>query len=144
MVALRIVVSLILWVPVIILKVLLVILGLVLVPVLMTLKKDLPKIYRGVPATMWNQTIRNPVGGFGWLLKHPPSSKQFGLLSEPTPDGPHFQWRFRLAGVTSSLRLAWRYSRTRYGELYLGWKIDSAPPEFDFALSLRPWATIGN
>ena len=139
----KILLSILLLLPVAVVKVLLVILGLVLVPVTPA-STGLYRAGSGRPNTYWERAIRNPVGGFGWLLRHPNSWKVFGSVSEPTPDGPRFQWRFRIAGILCSLRLVWRYSREKYGEMYLGWKIDSAPPEFDFALSLRPRATIGN
>ena len=58
---------------------------------------------------------------------------------------PKFQWRFRHYRFMCSIRLLWIYpGRKHYGELYIGWKLNSAPPELDFALSTRVWAEVGN
>ena len=93
------------------------------------------------------RAIRNPVGGFDYLIPHPPLEQveTFGSVSEPTAEGPRLQARLRVAWEPlASIRIVWRYSGTKYGELYLGWKLLSQPPLLDFALSLRPYATIGN
>ena len=142
----RIFLSVLLLIPVAFAKIGLVLVGLLIVPV----TSDSRGLYRagpGRPKTYWERAIRNPVGGFNYLISHPPAEEilTYGSVTEPTPEGPRFQWRFRQAWEPlCSMRIVWRYSRKNYGELYLGWKLLSAPPELDFALSLRPWATIGN
>jgi len=141
---LKILLSIVLWIPVIVIKLVLVVLGLGIVPI----SSKTSGLYRagtGRPVTYWERAVRNPVGGFDYLLKHPDTSKTYGyVLMEPHQMANSFVWRFKVAGVLSSVRMVWKYSKTRYGECYLGWKIDSAPPQLDFALSLRPWATVGN
>ena len=125
-------------------KVILVLAGLVLVP-LTPSESGLYRRGKSRPNTWWERAIRNPVGGFGFLIRHPTSVHTYGWkLVEPHQSARRFLWRFKTSGVMCSIRLVWKYSATRYGECYLGWKLDSAPPELDFALSLRPWATVGN
>jgi len=140
----KILVSILLWLPVIALKIVLVIAGLLLV----RFTSASSGLYRAGPNRPWTwkeRAIRNPVGGFDYLISHPDDHSTFGTENpEPSSQGARFAWRFRIAGILSSIRLVWRYSKKNYGELYLGWKIGSAPPRLDFALSLRPWADIGN
>ena len=144
MATLRILLSIVLWIPAIVLKVMLVLIGVFIVH-LTPSNRGLYRAGPGRPTTYWERAIRNPVGGFDYLLPHPDTSKTYGyVLMEPHKMANSFVWRFKVAGVLSSVRLVWKYSKTRYGECYLGWKIDSAPPRLDFALSLRPWATVGN
>jgi len=131
--------------PVASIKIVLVILGLVLVPI----TNQVRGLYRkgiGRPDTYWERAIRNPVGGFGWLIKHPPTRKitTRGSVQEPGSTTKRVQARLRYSGLLVSVRLLWKYSEEHYGEMYLGWKLRSAPPELDFALSLRLWADVGN
>lgn len=135
--------------PVAAIKIILIPIGLVVVWVKMIyLQRDMEhglyQIEKGRPFTYWEAAIRNPVGGFNFLIKHPDNYDTYGKVYEPRLTTDRFQWRFNHYKLLCSLRLVWKYSGTRYGELYLGWKLGSAPPELDFALSLRPWATVGN
>lgn len=136
--------SVLLWVPVVAIKVVLVVLGLIVVPV----TSRTHGLYRAGPdrpKTYWERAVRNPVGGFDYLIDHPKgNTRTYGALVEPHLTTERFQYRFKVAGVLSSIRIVWKYSKTRYGESYVGWKIDSAPPRLDFAMSLRPWAKVGN
>ena len=130
-------------------KAFLVLVGFVVVPLSFWRGRALPDLFqigRNRPDTIWEAAIRNPVGGFGWIVPHPPEIevRQWGEIEEPTAEGPWFQWRIRGCGWLSSIRFVWRYSDKRYGEFYLGWKLLSDPPELDFAMSPRLWATIGN
>ncbi len=137
--------AIVLLLPVAVVKIILIVVGLIAVPI----TSPTSGLYRagpGRPMTYWERAIRNPVGGFGWLIPHPPSTltKTYGSVSEPTSESPRFQWRFKRSRFPlCSFRVVWRYSAAKYGECYVGWKLDSAPPELDFALSLRPYATIG-
>ena len=144
----KILLSILLWVPVAAIKIILVVAGVVIVPMTIDRRDGLPDLYRtgkDRPYTAWEAVFRNPVGGFGWLIDHPLDPyTTYGSVEEPTVAGPRFQWRFNIFDYFSSLRLVWKYSDAHYGELYIGWKLGSAPPEFDFALSPRFWATIGN
>jgi len=144
----KILLSILLWVPVAAIKIILVAAGVFIVPLRIDSERGLPKLYwigAARPYTVWEAAFRNPVGGFGRLIDHPDGDyTTYGSVEEPTATGPWFQKRFNIHGYYSSLRLVWRYSKTHYGELYIGWKLGSAPPEFDFALSPRFWATIGN
>jgi len=146
----KLIFALLLLVPGAALKAGLVLLGLVVVPLSFWRGKALPDLYRigkGRPDTIWEAMIRNPVGGFGWLLIHPMPEQvdTYGQVLEPSNTDKYLQGRLRHAGPFCSIRLLWQYpGRKRYGELYLGWKLLSAPPEFDFALSARFWATVGN
>lgn len=133
--------------PVAVLKIVLILVGLVIVWVKLRFGNDMRRgIYQignGRPYTYWEAAIRNPVGGFNYLIEHPETYASYGKVVEPGQTDDRFQWRFNHYKLLCSLRLVWKYSDTRYGELYLGWKLGSAPPELDFALSLRPWATVG-
>ena len=157
----KIAVAIILLVPVMVLKAGLVVAGIPIVWAKLKwadtkMRDGVYQIGVGQPFTYWEAAIRNPVGGFGWLIDHPPRDevKTYGEVREPSHikfvNGakipvPHFQWRFRHHGLMCSIRLLWIYPRrNHYGELYLGWKLNSAPPELDFAMSPRPWATVGN
>jgi len=142
----RILLSILLWIPVALLHVLLIVLGWILIPVF--LKTRMPDIYDGLPATYTNLAWRNPVSGFRNLVEHPDKYKTYGSVVEPTADGPRLQIRFNNAGLLSSLRVVWRYNSKHYGEFYFGWKLGSEPPALDFGMSFPPlcrwWATIGN
>lgn len=141
---------LIVWPIAIAAKLILVVLGLLVVPVsIFILKTDPPKPWNGPPVgniPQWkNLMIRNPVSGFGLIFRHPVTrTTTFGEIREPHTTDSKFQFRLKHNGLFCSIRMLWKYSRTRYGELYVGWKLDSEPPLLDFALSLRPWATVGN
>lgn len=132
-------------VPVAAIKAILVIVGLIVVPVMFS--RGLPALYRigeGRPQTIWEAAIRNPVGGFGFLFEHPEGEVyQIGEVLEATETTKTLQARCRTHKYFASVRFLWKYSETRYGELYIGWKLNSAPPEFDFALSARVWAKVG-
>lgn len=141
----RTLLAILLLIPVAAIKIVLVLLGVIVVP--LTFQRGLPSLYRigvGRPHTMWEAIVRNPVGGFGWLITHPATYATYGAVQEPHLTTARFQWRLRNYRWLSSLRLVWKYSDTRYGELYVGWKLGSAPPELDLALSVRLWATVGN
>jgi len=146
----KMILAILLLVPVAVIKVILILLGLVIVPFAFWRGKALPDMYRiGInrPYTVWEAMIRNPVGGFGWLLEHPEPEqvRTYGEVLEPSNIIKPLQARFRHAGLFCSIRLLWQYPGYKhYGELYLGWKLLSAPPELDFALSARFWATVGN
>jgi hypothetical protein len=155
----RTLISILLLAPVATYKIVLVVLGLIVVPLAFWKDRALPDIFRigeGRPYTMWEAAIRNPVGGFGWLLPHPESHEiaTYGEVREPSDilfmrgakiKVPSFQMRFRHHFPLCSIRLLWIYpGRKHYGELYIGWKLNSAPPELDFALSPRLWAEVGN
>ena len=157
--------SIIAWLPVIVIKFVLIIMGLIIVPFYMgVLKKNPPGLWRhgmGRPYTVWEAAIRNPVGGFDHLIIHPMEYKVITNLAQHPINGfdniemeaipmikagQKFAWRFRYAGILSSLRLVWLYPGkyvSHYGELYIGWKLGSNPPLLDFALSFRPWARVG-
>lgn len=158
----KIVAAIILLIPVAIIKAILVVVGLPVVYIKMKREGDMLKglyqIGKGRPFTYHEAAIRNPVGGFGWLFEHPPEDDvgTYGEVREPSDvkfvNGakvkvPMFQSRFRIYehDLMCSIRLLWIYPRRKhYGELYIGWKLLSAPPELDFALSPRIWATVGN
>jgi hypothetical protein len=126
-----------------VIKVVLVLAGLVAVP-FTSATSGLFRAGANRPHTYWERAIRNPVGGFDHLVPHPESFETEGADPiEPTKQHRRFAWRARHSGWLSSLRLVWRYNDTKYGELYIGWKLGSNPPLFDFALSLRPYATVG-
>ena len=95
----RILLSLLLWLPVIIIKIVLVFLGIVIVPVGF-FSHNLPKIYRGTlgrPNTIWELMVRNPVDGFKRIFKHPLKPyKEYGIVVEPHTTDVRFQWRFRI------------------------------------------------
>lgn len=138
--------SVLLWLPVMAVHAVLWLAGLVIVPATFPRLPSLYVIAPGRPHTIWEAAIRNPVGGFRWLFAHPPADqvRTWGTENpEPTAQSRRFAWRFRLSGWMSSLRLVWRYSAGRYGELYVGWKLLSDPPPLDFGVSLRPWARVG-
>lgn len=97
----------------------------------------------GRPDTWWERAIRNPVGGFDHMIRHPDSYNQWGEVREAPFTLKRFQWRVRYSGLLVSVRLLWQYNHERYGELYVGWKLGSNTPLLDFAMSLRPWATSG-
>lgn len=80
------------------------------------------------------------------MLKHPEKYVEAGTTEPgPTYHDKSFAWRWRRAGLLSSFRMVWLYpKRKHYGELYIGWKIDSEPPDLDFASSPRLWAEVGN
>ena len=141
--------AILLWPPVIAVKLVLVVLGFIVVPVGMAVGR-IPTLYRndesrGRPYTLWEMVVRNPVDGFKYLLKHPKSWKEAGLTEPgPTYHDKAFAWRWRRSGLLASIRLVWVFrKRKKYGELYLGWKIGSEPPDLDFATSLRPFSSIG-
>ena len=146
-----IIIGAIAWVPVIILKVILILIGLPLLAIVFWLDKDIPSLYRqgvGRPLTWWELAIRNPVGGFGFILlgrypKRPYTIHQLGEVLEATEGSKRFQWRIRYKGILMSFRALWIYNASKYGEVYIGWKLGSSPDELDFALSFRPYAQIG-
>lgn len=111
----------------------------------LSMKRGVYQVADGRPDTYWEAAIRNPVGGFDFLIDHPPpyTIEQRGDVKEPGDTHRKFQWRLRWSGVLVSVRFVWKYSSSRYGELYLGWKLLSEPPKLDFASSIRPWAKVG-
>ena len=140
--------SVALWAPVIAVKVGLILLGLLIVPFyLKVLYRDPPNIWRfgvGRPLTVWEAAIRNPVGGFDYLITPPLGYQTYGTSPiEPTLQSSRLAYRFRIKRLYSSLRLVVRYSNTKYGECYIGWKLGTTSGLLDFALSLRPYATVG-
>ena len=142
---LKALIGVVLWLPVALLKVGLILAGLIVVP-LALLRGRLPSLYQagpGRPVTFWELAIRNPVGGFDYLIDPPYDFEQWGEVLEATVTEKRLQVRVRFAGFLVSLRLLWRYNEDKYGELYVGWKLGSRRDALDFALSLRPWATVG-
>ncbi len=141
----KLVVGVCLLFPLVVVKIILTLLGLIIVPVGM--KTKVPRLYRaseGRPWTFWEMAVRNPVGGLDYLLNHPADYLTYGYEPlEPTLQDRRFAWRVRQSGVLVSFRCVWRYSAEKYGELYVGWKLGSEPPKLDFATSLRPWAEVG-
>ena len=138
-------ISILLWPPVMALKIFLALLGVVIVPLGMW-TDSVPKLYESDnnrPWTCWEMIVRNPVNNFKKLVAHPYSYSGYGT---PDPDKleKKFAWRFRHYGLLSSIRLVWLYNEKKYGEFYLGWKLGSAKPDLDFAMQLRVWADVGN
>ena len=145
--------SCVLWIPVAILKIVLALIGLFVVPICLRLGEPTHLWQKGaVPdwwLTMsqnrnviaqrfprfWWWAIRNPVSGFGSLISPRGTYRQWGSITEPHQTDLKWQWRFRLSGLLSSFRCVWKYSKTRYGELYLGWKLGST--NWNFAMQLR-------
>lgn len=138
-----------LWIPVILVKIVLALLGLVLVPI----TSSRSGMYRrGInrPNTYWERAIRNPVGGFGYLLKHPKEYGQYGvhdpdkwILRNTDTRRSVFRWRW--SGWMVSYRRVWKHANNRYSEIYIGWKLGSAPDwaELDFAMQYRRKRRIG-
>ena len=142
--------SVLAWVPVALVKLALIVVGLPAVYIKRrrsgpeSMYDGLFRIEKKRPNTYWEAAIRNPVGGFGYLIDPPTEFATYGTHPiEPTKQNSRFAWRFRHRKLLSSIRLVWRYSSKYYGELYLGWKLGSEPHQLDFGLSLRPFATVG-
>ena len=139
--------SILVWIAMIPIKAVLFVAGIVIVPSHFWFKTPLPKLYQrtpGRPNTIWELMIRNPVDGLKRVIKHPDSFSEKGMTEPgPTYHDKSFAWRWRRHKWLSSIRLVWRYNSKKYGEFYLGWKLGSEPPDLDFAISLRPYATIG-
>ena len=153
---LKLLVGIFLLVPVAIVKIVFVGLGLIVVPFAMSpwtihgWAGTLPKAFLiapNRPYTIWEAAVRNPVGGLDHLITPPATYDQWGEVKEPTVTRKSFQWRIRFSGVLVSFRMLWRDSDTKYGEMYLGWKLGSVPGTLDFALSVPPlcrwYATVG-
>ena len=130
-----------------------------------------PDFGRGRPFTLNEMIFRNFGEGFKRLFDHPPfgSVSTIGLAEPgPTYHDRRFAWRYRSAGLFASFRAVWVYWREpltlykpdsfffwrseswsiveippKYGELYIGWKLLSEPPDLDFATSLRVFSTVG-
>ena len=142
-------ISIVAWIPSLLVKGILYLLGFIIVPVCFKLKLDLPKVYRGTPGrphTIWELAVRNPVDGFKRLIDHPKRQevKQKGDVEEPHLTDSKFQWRWRRWKWLSSIRLVWKYNQKRYGEFYFGWKLNSEPPDLDFGVQFRPFGKVGN
>lgn len=144
----KLLLSIILWVPIAGLHILFILLGVVFLYPLILIGR-IPRIYQASPVrpqTYWEMAWRNPVSGFRYLVASPKDYKTYGAVVEPTPGGPRFQVRFNHHKLLSSLRCVWRYTDKHYGEFYFGWKLGHDP--LDFGMSFPPicrwWATIGN
>ncbi len=146
--------SIVLWLPVIAAKAVLALLGIVIVP-WGVWSGSVPWLYQADdnrPWTVWEMLVRNPVNNMKHLLSHPDEyttrTNLGGVQMEAQPmidNDMRFAWRWRRSNILSSIRLVWVYNETRYGELYLGWKLGSAPPALDFAIQpFRWWAKVGN
>ncbi len=150
------IISVLLWAPVSLAKAVLVVLGLPVVYFGLKAGK-VPSLWRkghNRPNTWAELAIRNPVGGFGYLIDHPEAFIEWGEILEPHKTDKRFQIRFRQAKLLSSVRFVVKYTNTKYGEVYWGWKLgswqatknkykDETLPELDFAMSIRPFATVG-
>ena len=132
-------------------KILLTLLGLLVVPIGFW-TGHMPRLYRGTPGrpdTIWELAVRNPVDGLKRVIPHPETFSEAGnglLESRQMVDARRYgAWRWRRSGALASLRCIWIYPGAHhYGELYVGFKLGSEPPDLDFALSLRPRGTVGN
>jgi len=149
-----VVLSIALWVPLIAIKWLLIWPVTFVVVSIMWLQRvpheAWPKFFRNDnhrPFTYHEMVFRNFAEGVKRIFRHPPEAevKEAGRTEPgPTYHPKHFAWRWRRYGMASSIRLVWVYPfRKYYGELYLGFKLNSEPPDLDFATSLRPFAKVG-
>lgn len=147
------------WIPWVAVKLVLMALGVVVVPFGLATGKwwKLYEATEGRPVTFWELVFRNPVDGMKRYIKHPyiePGEKHSKLVLESGfipedekwnkfPD--YFFWRWRRYKWMASFRMVWIYPGHKYyGEFYFGWKLNSEPPDLDFAMSPRILAKVGN
>lgn len=145
----------VLWLPVVIVKLIYFLMGLIIVPLFMATGSKLPDMWRvgkGRPYTIWEAAIRNPVGGFGYIFEPPIYWNTEGIhdpdrwlanVAEEHPDlrkkEKNTIYRWRWTGWMISYRRVWLWNETHYGEIYFGWKLGSDPDQLDFATSFRPY-----
>jgi len=135
-----------LWPPVIAAKVVLVLLGPIVVPIGMAFGR-VPVLYQADsnrPQTAWEMIVRNPVNGMKWWITPPEYYYTVGEIVEPHATTKRVQARWNVSRLLTSFRFLVKWNDKRYSELYIGWKLGSEPGALDFALSFRPFATVGN
>ena len=146
--------SILLWLPVLFIEFLLWPLCAVVVTLTIPFGRSaVPKIFRndqsrGRPFTWTEMVLRNNSDGWKKMVEHPPIEEiiERGTTEPgPTYHNGHFRWRWRRWRWLSSFRMVWVYpGRKRYGEWYIGWKLNSEPPDLDFASGgIRFWARVG-
>ena len=133
------------WLPVIAIKVVLVLLGL-LAYVYWRLTGHMPELYKP-SRDIWTFNeivVRNPADGLKYLVKPPVSwyeaTNSNGMEQHDLRrQGKRVAYRWRRKGLMASLRCTWIWSEKKGGECYIGWKLGSEKGALDFALSLRPY-----
>jgi hypothetical protein len=150
------------WLPVIVIKLSLALIGLILVPVGLALRRW-PRVLwlwgnrehpvsplAGVSNYRW-LAIRNPVNNSRFIFKdrEPTILGNWSDARGPMEAaqiieaGYGVAWRWSYSGPFAGYRRVWINSSGKYSEFWIGWKVGSAVPGMGFTLQLRLKREIG-
>lgn len=148
------------WIPFLLIKLVLALLGLVVVPIALWRKADMTKLpvwgnregvlsfWKG--SDFWWYAIRNPVNNLRFCFQDPEefySETNWSMDSmeaaEMQEAGQAMAYYWRWSGWKSCYRRVWLNDNLHYSEIWFGWKIGSSVPGLGFTSQVRLKRDIG-
>ena len=166
---LRLLVGMLLWLPFIAIQIAMILLGLVIVPLALTVwgprSDDWPRVFQpwgnseNVPdwwrkqdhflPNFWWYAVRNPVSNSRFWFKDRPAAF-YGSWHSATMEAQDlidagmttaFRWAWN--GLLVGYRRLWVHDDGTYTEFWIGWKIGSSVPGLGFAMQFRYHRAVG-